>query len=89
MPTYDYECTECDHRFEEFLPMRKADKFKVCPECLKMTAERQIGCGGGIIFKGAGFYQTEYRSREYIAEKQHDNRQARKAERCGQKSVMK
>jgi putative FmdB family regulatory protein len=78
MPTYDYECTECDHTFEEFHSMK--ENRKKCPNCGKLL-RRLIGGGGGIIFKGPGFYQTEHRSKQYIKEKQHDNRQARKSER--------
>ncbi len=79
MPTYDYECTECNHKFEEFHKMSTTRRR--CPECGELKLKRLIGAGGGIIFKGAGFYQTEHRSREYIADKQYDNRQARKAKR--------
>jgi putative FmdB family regulatory protein len=79
MPTYDYECKECGHTFEEFQSIVKA-KLKKCPVCGKNKLERLIGSGGGIIFKGGGFYITEHRSRQYIADKQYDNRQAKKAE---------
>ncbi len=63
MPTYEYECTQCSHRFEEFQSM-KAKPIEICPVC-KGTVRRLIGKGAGIIFKGSGFYQTDYRSSSY------------------------
>ena len=79
MPTYDYECKECGHTFEEFHKMSTTRRR--CPKCGELKLERLIGAGGGLIFKGSGFYQNDYRSRNYIKDKQFDNRQARKAER--------
>lgn len=64
MPTYDYECDACDHKFELFQQISENPK-KVCPECKKRKVRRLIGSGGAIIFKGSGFYQTDYRSSEY------------------------
>ncbi|HVZ94761.1 MAG TPA: zinc ribbon domain-containing protein [Phycisphaerales bacterium] len=64
MPTYDYECSACGHRFEEFQSM-SAKPLKKCPECGKNALERLIGIGAGIIFKGGGFYETDYRSDSY------------------------
>ncbi len=64
MPTYDYECKTCDHRWEAFQSI-KAPALKKCPECGKNTARRVIGPGAGILFKGSGFYITDYRSDSY------------------------
>ena len=64
MPTYDYECDSCGHRFEKFQSI-KARAVKKCPACEKRTVRRLIGTGGAIIFKGSGFYTTDYRSDEY------------------------
>lgn len=64
MPTYDYECRSCGHRFELFQSIT-AKPAKKCASCGRPTAKRLIGTGGGIIFKGAGFYQTDYRSEGY------------------------
>jgi putative FmdB family regulatory protein len=64
MPTYDYECDACGHRFEEFQSM-KDDPLKKCPECKKKKLRRLIGTGAAILFKGSGFYQTDYRSASY------------------------
>ena len=63
MPTYDYECSDCGHAFEAFHSM-SADPLSVCPECAG-TVKRLIGTGAGIIFKGSGFYETDYRSSDY------------------------
>ena len=64
MPTYDYECDACKHAFEEFQSMM--DKpLKKCPKCGKSKLRRLIGTGAAIIFKGSGFYQTDYRSESY------------------------
>lgn len=64
MPTYDYRCKSCEHEWELFQSI-KADAIKKCPSCGKMKAERVIGAGAGIIFKGSGFYETDYRSDSY------------------------
>jgi putative FmdB family regulatory protein len=64
MPTYDYQCKACQHRWEMFQSI-KADPEKKCPKCGKRKAERVIGPGAGILFKGSGFYQTDYRSSAY------------------------
>jgi putative FmdB family regulatory protein len=64
MPTYDYECDACGHKFEEFQSMM--DKpLKKCPACKKPKLRRLLGTGAAIIFKGSGFYQTDYRSESY------------------------
>ena len=64
MPTYDYICGACKHHAEIFHSMSEAARKK-CPACGKLKLTRQIGSGGGVIFKGAGFYETEYRSESY------------------------
>ncbi|MEZ6049362.1 MAG: FmdB family zinc ribbon protein [Planctomycetaceae bacterium] len=64
MPTYDYKCGACEHEWEVFQSI-KAKPVRKCPECGKLKAKRQIGPGAGIIFKGSGFYQTDYRSSSY------------------------
>ena len=64
MPTYDYKCEACGHSFEVFHSI-KAKPIRKCPECKKLKVKRLIGTGGGIIFKGSGFYQTDYRSDSY------------------------
>lgn len=64
MPTYEYECRNCNHRFDLFQPIT-AKPIKTCPKCKRAKARRLIGKGAGIIFKGTGFYQTDYRSAHY------------------------
>jgi len=64
MPTYDYQCGACGHRFELFQPIT-AGAVRKCPRCGRRTLKRLIGAGAGIIFKGSGFYQTDYRSDAY------------------------
>ena len=64
MPTYDYVCDGCQHGFELFQPITAAHKRK-CPECGRLKLRRLIGPGAAIVFKGSGFYQTDYRSESY------------------------
>jgi putative FmdB family regulatory protein len=64
MPTYDYVCDGCGHAFELFQSMTDAVK-KTCPKCKKPKLRRLIGAGGAIVFKGSGFYKTDYRSDSY------------------------
>lgn len=72
MPTYDYVCDACEHEFEEF-QMMSAKPLKKCPECGKNKLRRLIGTGAGIIFKGSGFYETDYRSDGYKKDKKADS----------------
>ena len=64
MPTYDYRCDACEHEWELFQSI-KAEPEKKCPACKKKKARRLIGAGAGLIFKGTGFYLTDYRSKSY------------------------
>lgn len=64
MPTYDYVCDACEHEFELFQSM-KDDPIKKCPECNRRKLRRLFGTGAAIVFKGSGFYQTDYRSDAY------------------------
>lgn len=64
MPTYDYECDACGHTFELYQGIND-DKQKKCPECGKLKLRRLLGTGAAIMFKGSGFYQTDYRSESY------------------------
>lgn len=62
MPTYDYACTKCGHRFEQFQSMRD-EPLRKCPKCHKLALKRLVGGGAGLIFKGSGFYITDYKSK--------------------------
>jgi putative FmdB family regulatory protein len=62
MPTYDYKCENCGHQFETYQSM-KDEKLTKCPSCGKKTLKRLIGTGGGLIFKGSGFYLTDYKNK--------------------------
>ena len=73
MPTYDYECDACGHKFELFQSI-SAPVEKKCPECGKLKLRRLFGTGAAIVFKGSGFYQTDYRSDSY--KKAAEKRQA-------------
>ncbi len=64
MPTYDYHCDACGEDFELFQQIT-ASPIKKCPSCGKRRVRRLIGAGAGVIFKGSGFYQTDYRSDSY------------------------
>jgi putative FmdB family regulatory protein len=74
MPTYDYVCDACNHEFELFQSIKEDAKRK-CPECGKNKLRRLIGPGAALVFKGSGFYKTDYRSESYkkgaAAEKSH------------------
>jgi putative FmdB family regulatory protein len=78
MPTYEYFCTTCEHSFEAVQSM-KDSHFEICPEALcqvtpwgKGCVKRQLGTGAGLIFKGSGFYITDYRSENYKADAKKD-----------------
>jgi len=64
MPTYDYICEKCRYEFEQFQSITSKPLHK-CPKCKKAGLKRLIGSGSGVIFKGPGFYQTDYRSESY------------------------
>ena len=78
MPTYDYLCDSCGHEFEKFQSIT-ARTLRKCPECGKNQLKRLIGAGAGIIFKGSGFYETDYRSEDYKEAKKKDEKPATEA----------
>ena len=71
MPTYEYRCESCGHEFEKFQSIT-AKSLRKCPVCSKSTVKRLIGAGAGIIFKGSGFYQTDYRTESYKKARKSD-----------------
>ena len=62
MPTYEYACPKCGHEFEQFQSMRD-EPLKKCPKCKKTGVKRLVGGGAGLIFKGTGFYITDYKKK--------------------------
>lgn len=85
MPTYEYECTACGHEFERFESMT-AKPDKNCPKCNKRKAERRISGGGGLLFKGSGFYCTDYRSSSYKTSAKSDSSSTSKSSDSSSKS---
>ncbi|MCK6444984.1 MAG: zinc ribbon domain-containing protein [Planctomycetes bacterium] len=79
MPTYDYVCKACGHELEIFQSITEAPKKK-CPKCKKSKLERRIGSGAAILFKGSGFYQTDYRSESYKAAEKADKSESKSSE---------
>jgi putative FmdB family regulatory protein len=76
MPTYDYVCQNCDHQFEEFQSIT-AKSLRKCPKCNRLKLKRLIGIGAGVIFKGSGFYETDYRSESYKKSAKADKSEAK------------
>lgn len=83
MPTYEYLCESCSHRFERFQPIT-APPVRSCPECRK-SVKRVIHGGAGLIFKGSGFYQTDHRSKGYqeAAQKEKPEKKSEAPAACG------
>ncbi len=71
MPTYDYVCESCGHKFEQ-LQYITAKNLRKCPKCGKNKLKRLIGSGSVVIFKGSGFYETDYRSEGYKKDKESE-----------------
>src|SRR5262245_34694565 len=92
MPTYDYECDACGHQFEQFQQISAAPKKK-CPECGKSKLRRLFGTGAAVMFKGSGFYQTDYRSESYkkaaAAEKKEGKPEGKSESKSESKSQSK
>ncbi len=79
MPTYDYECDACGHKFELFQSM-KDEPVRKCPECKKLKLRRLFGTGAALMFKGSGFYTTDYRSDSYKKAAEADKASAKSNE---------
>ena len=76
MPTYEYHCDACEHNFDEFQSINDAPLRK-CPKCGKRKLRRVFGVGAAVIFKGSGFYQTDYRSESYKAAEKADQEKSK------------
>jgi len=79
MPTYDYQCSACDHRFDEMQAFSDPPLTK-CPACGKKKLRRLFGTGAAVLFKGSGFYETDYRSESYKTGQKADADAAKPAE---------
>ena len=88
MPTYDYTCDACDHEFEVFESIT-AEPQKKCPKCKKNKLRRLFGAGGGLIFKGSGFYQTDYRGESYKKAAEADKPKTESSDSKGETSSTK
>ena len=88
MPTYDYVCNNCGHEWELFQSI-KANPKRKCPDCAQLKAKRVIGPGAAIIFKGSGFYQTDYRSSAYKKAAEADKQAQKTAEGKADKQAQK
>ncbi len=78
MPTYEYKCSLCGHQMEAFQSIT-AKALRKCPDCGRNSLKRLIGTGAGIIFKGSGFWQTDYRSEGYKKAAEADKKSAEPA----------
>ena len=86
MPTYDYECDACGHKFEQFQSI-KDDPLTKCPACKKKKLRRLFGMGAALLFKGSGFYTTDYRPESYKKRAQEDAKPAGDAPKSGESSA--
>lgn len=94
MPTYDYECDACGHEFELFQGINDPVQRK-CPKCGKLKLRRLFGTGAAVVFKGSGFYETDYRSESYKKAAEKDKKSSEgssdsgKSEKSAEKSSDK
>ena len=78
MPTYEYVCRACRHEFERFQPITSSP-VRTCPKCGRKRVERKIGIGAAVLFKGGGFYETDYRSESYRKTEEAEKKESEKA----------
>jgi putative FmdB family regulatory protein len=88
MPTYEYACTACGHEFEAFHSITAAP-IRLCPKCGEQKVERLISGGAGLIFKGSGFYITDYRSEGYKEAAKKDKEASKEKKSDKKKSETK
>lgn len=88
MPTYDYRCDACGHAFEEYQSF-SADTLTICPKCGQDKLRRLFGTGAAILFKGSGFYETDYRSESYKAGVKTETDASKPAEKPADKPADK
>lgn len=85
MPNYYYECAACSHKFQEFQTMSEK-ALSVCPKCKKNKLERLISGGSGVVFKGTGFYETDYKKKPNTSSSSNENKGASGSSSDGSKS---
>lgn len=88
MPTYEYKCSACGYSFEKFQSITAAP-IRRCPKCHKNQVRRLIGTGAGLIFRGSGFYITDYRDASYKEKAKADTGESKSAEKSDAKSDAK
>ena len=88
MPTYDYKCSACGHAFEKFQSITAA-ALRKCPKCGQSALKRLIGTGAGVIFRGGGFYETDYRSESYKAAAKAESGETKPKEKGGEGAAKK
>ena len=88
MPTYDYECGACGHTWELYQQITENPK-RQCPNCKKLKAQRLIGTGAAVLFKGSGFYQTDYRSADYKQKAKAEKSQGSAPAKSGESPAAK
>jgi len=88
MPTYGYSCQSCGYEFEQFQSMSEKSLRK-CPSCGQRTLKRLIGVGAGVIFKGSGFYATDYRSESYKTAEKKEKSSATEKKSAGESGEVK
>ncbi len=88
MPTYEYICEKCGYQFEKFQSIT-ARSLRKCPQCKEQGLKRLIGTGAGVIFKGSGFYQTDYRSESYKKAQQQETKADTKTDTKSEKKDTK
>ena len=89
MPTYEYVCRACRHEFERFQPITSSP-VRTCPKCGRKRVERKIGIGAAVLFKGGGFYETDYRSESYRKTEEAEKKESEKAsEKTSEKASEK
>ncbi len=86
MPTYDYVCDECSYEFEEFHSI-SAEPIKICPQCGHLSVKRKISGGTGLIFKGSGFYITDYAKKNSSADKGKNQKEKTKNNKAERKAT--
>jgi putative FmdB family regulatory protein len=88
MPTYEYQCDACEHNFDEFQSFSE-EPLKKCPKCGKKKLRRLFGGGAAVLFKGSGFYETDYRSESYKKAAKAEQESAKPAATTAESSTGK